>query len=45
MKNASTQVDCRLTINGVVIEFKMDGPLVTLAPAAAKTEKRARRSK
>lgn len=38
--NAGTQVDCRLTINGVVIEFKMDGPLVALAPAGEKAEKR-----
>lgn len=37
---AGTQIDCRLTINGVTIEFKMDGPLVALAPAPEKTAKR-----
>jgi hypothetical protein len=41
--NASAQVDCRLTINGVTIDFKLDGPLVAMAPAAEKTPKRTSR--
>jgi hypothetical protein len=37
---AGTQVDCRLTINGVTIAFTMAGPLVALAPAPVTTPKR-----
>lgn len=37
-------VQCRLTLpDGRVVEFAMAGPLVTLAPAAAKTEKKSKR--
>lgn len=37
------QVECRLTINGVTIDFQLDGPLVAMAPAAEKPAKKARR--
>ena len=42
MKNegAGNGVDCRLTIGGVTIDFRLDGPLVAMAPAAEKTAKR-----
>ena len=36
-------VVCRLVVDGRVIEFTLDGPLVALAPAAEKTAKRTRR--
>lgn len=38
-------VACRLVVDGRVIEFALDGPLVALAPAGAKTEKKTRRGK
>jgi hypothetical protein len=37
---AGTGVDCRLTINGVTIDFRLAGPLVAMAPAVEKTAKR-----
>jgi hypothetical protein len=40
---AGTGVDCRLTINGVTIDFRLAGPLVAMAPAAEKTPKRTSR--
>lgn len=40
---AGAGVDCRLTINGVTIDFRLAGPLVAMAPAAEKTAKKARR--
>jgi len=40
-----TGVECRLTINGVTIEFKLDGPLVALAPAPETAKKKTSKRK
>lgn len=39
-ERGAEQVECRLTINGVTITFQMAGPLVAMAPAGEKAEKR-----
>jgi hypothetical protein len=39
-ERGAEQVECRLTINGQVIEFTLPGRLVEMAPAGEKTEKR-----
>jgi len=37
---AAAGVACTLTIGGRVIEFTLEGPLVAMAPAPEKAEKR-----
>jgi hypothetical protein len=37
---AAAGVACTLTIGGRTIEFVLDGPLVAMAPASEKAEKR-----
>ena len=39
-ETAAAGVACTLTIGGRTIEFVLDGPLVAMAPASEKAEKR-----